>query len=140
MSARDKIVTAVRSDVDGFRSEVVTVPEWADEQVRVREASAADKRAWRARSRKFVEVVGGYDVVPVDDTLGDIFLVVRCTYELDGSTRVFNDDDLDMLAQGGESTDAAVRRLYEAALRVSGFADDSDAEGNDPEGSEATTV
>ena len=140
MSARDKIRGAVRADVDGFRSEVVTIPEWDGEQVLVREASAADKRAWRARSRTFVEVAGGYEIVPVEDTLGDIFLVTRCTYEVDGSARIFTDDDVELLAKGGESTDAAVARLFEAAMRLSGFTDEVTDEGKAPEGSDVTTA
>lgn len=144
MSARANILSKVTAEVDGSRSEVVTVPEWDDEQVLVRAATGADKRAWKARSRKFVEVAGGYELQPVEDLLGDIFLVARCTFEVDGSRRVFTDDDVEVLAQAGESTDAAIARLFDVALRVSGFAKDdvdADTEGNDdPAASEATTA
>lgn len=141
MGIRDQIIKSVEDESQtGFKSETVAVPEWGDVKVTVRELSAGDRRAYWARARRFEEVPGGkFVVLPNDDPLSDIYLVILSTYETDGSGRVFTETDIDELAKGGEKTDAAIERLFTVARRVSSLDKNPDEAVEDAGKAQSTT-
>ena len=120
MSLRDQIISATKAETVDFPHEIVTIPEWGDLDVMVRGLSVGDKRRYMVRARRFEEGPNNkWVVVPKDDPLDDLYLVYLTTFEADGSARVFQESDIEQLAQAGEKTEQAVQRIVEVALRLS---------------------
>jgi hypothetical protein len=119
MSVRDQILGAAKNA--GFPQETVTVPEWDDAKIVVRGLSVGDKRRLFARTRRFEEAPGGkWVVVPVDDPLSDLYLVYLAAHDENGA-RIFEESDIEELAEGGDGTEAAVTRLADIARNLSGM-------------------
>ena len=121
MSLRDQILGVARAAE--FPQETITVPEWGDVKVTVRGLSVGDKRRLFARARRFEEAPGGkWVIVPVDDPLSDLYLVHLAAYD-DAGARIFEESDIEALAQAGDETEEAVSRIADIARRLSGMAD-----------------
>jgi len=121
MSLSDEILASVEAG-DDFPSETIAVPEWGGAKVTVRGLSVGEKRRLFSRSRRFEEAPGGkWTVVPVDDPLADLYLVVASCYDPGSGARVFDESHIDRLAAGGERTEEAVSRIADIARGLSGM-------------------
>lgn len=121
MSVRDQILSKVATETrEGFKSEPVSIPEWDDLKIVVRQLSIGDRNAYLSRGRKFIETDDGkIKVAPNDDPNAQIYLAVLSAYEEDGVTRLLLDSDVEELAKGGEKTDAALDRIVKVAVKLS---------------------
>ena len=112
MSIKDQI------PVDDRKSETVTVPEWNDLKIVIRELDSASRNKYTLSGMERVEVAGGYEFIPVNDPKRQALLVVLSAYEEDGQTRAFEDDDVDFLAARAAGV---IDRLSKVARALSGL-------------------
>lgn len=111
MSLRDRILQA--SDIV---SESVTVPEW-DVTVDVRTMTGAE----RARIMQAAADAGGR--IDFERVFPDV--VIACSHDPETGERVFTSDDRDALMS---KSGAAIDRIAQVGLRLSGFTEQSQTE------------
>ncbi len=119
LNLRDRILS-----MDDLDTGVVTIKEWDNLDVTVRELSAGERD----------EVIALHQ--NEDTMLKAVFRTITLGAIDEDGTRIFNDDDAEKLA---EKSDAALTQIYQGIVKLSGLAG-NEKEGETPEGKPSATI
>lgn len=108
-------------DVNDLNSEIVEVPEWGG-SVKVIALNAKDAQAYAASLVKINNISGKVEKLNMDSMMTK--LLVKAIVDEHGEP-LFNEDEVEIL---NKKNSKPIKRLFEAAQRLSGIGDDKQQE------------